>query len=72
MKKILALALALCMCACMSATAFAAEIDSSGGSGSHPCQPDLHLRRYDRRRPDRYCHERHRAHCAAHDHEPDR
>ena len=36
MKKFLALALALCMYACMSATAFAAEIDTSGGSGSTP------------------------------------
>lgn len=35
-SKLIALCLALCLCVCMSATAFAAEIDTSGGSGTTP------------------------------------
>ena len=34
--KLIALCLALCLCVCMSATAFAAEIDTSGDSGTTP------------------------------------
>ena len=36
MKKILSLVLALSLCLCMGVTAFAAEIDTSGGSGTTP------------------------------------
>lgn len=36
MRKIIAIALALCLCVCLSATAFAAEIGTSGGSGTTP------------------------------------
>ena len=36
MKKILSLVLALSLCLCLGVTAFAAEIDTSGGSGTTP------------------------------------
>ena len=35
-NKIVSLILALSLCMCMGVTAFAAEIDTSGGSGSTP------------------------------------
>ena len=36
MKKVLSLVLALSLCLCLGVTAFAAEIDTSGGSGTTP------------------------------------
>jgi hypothetical protein len=35
-SKLIALVMAVCLCLCMSVSAFAAEIDTSGGSGSTP------------------------------------